>query len=67
MKDIKYTATGIDRVSTASTFLSFGEIRKQSDKITGEDRWYMRGVLNQFTKIQDFASRFYVPYMNKKD
>lgn len=67
MEDIKYTATGIDRVSTASTFLSFGEIRKQSDKITGEDRWYMRGVLNQFTKIQDFASRFYVPYMNKKD
>lgn len=66
MKDIKYTATGVDHVSTASTFLSFGEIRKQGNKITGEDRWYMRGVLNHFTKIQNFASCVYVLYVNKK-
>jgi len=97
VKNIKYTATGIDHFSTASTFLSFGEIWKQSDKITEEDRWYTRGVLtlilltwrmgwalinaskwqmgfnlafkglSHFTKIQNFASRVYVLYVNKKD
>jgi hypothetical protein len=37
-KDLKYTATGVDNISTVSIILSFGEIRKQSNKITEEDR-----------------------------
>jgi hypothetical protein len=67
VKDIKYAATGVDHILTASTFRSSGEIRKQGNKITEEDRWYMRGVLNHFTKIQNFVSCVYVIYVNKKD